>query len=124
MPGDEIIGYITRGRGVTIHRSDCPNALRLQDTERLIKVDWGSATQTFPVPLQITSYDRQGLMSDISAVLSSEPARLVDLSLTTSKHLVKINLIVEIADIAQLSRLLARLENIPNVIEANRIKPG
>jgi GTP pyrophosphokinase len=63
-------------------------------------------------------------MSDISAVLSSEPARLVDLSLTTSKHLVKINLIVEIADIAQLSRLLARLENIPNVIEANRIKPG
>ncbi len=124
MPGDEIIGYITRGRGVTIHRSDCPNALRVRDTERLIKVDWGSATQTFPVPLQITSYDRQGLMADISAVLSSEPARLVDLSLSTRQHIVKINLIVEISDISQLSRLLARLENLPNVIEATRIKPG
>ena len=124
MPGDEIIGYITRGRGVTIHRSDCPNALRVRDTERLIKVDWGSATQTFPVPLQITSYDRQGLMADISVILSSEPARLVDLSLTSKQHIVKINLIVEIADISQLSRLLARLENIPNVIEAIRVRPG
>jgi len=124
MPGDDIIGYITRGRGVTIHRSDCPNALRVRDTERLIKVDWGSATKTFPVPLQITSYDRQGLMADISAVIASEPARLVDLSLTSKQHVVKINLIIEIADISQLSRLLARLENIPNVIEAIRVKPG
>lgn len=124
MPGDDIIGYITRGRGVTIHRSDCPNALRVRDTERLIKVDWGSATKTFPVPLQITSYDRQGLMADISAVIASEPARLVDLSLTSKQHVAKINLIIEIADISQLSRLLARLENIPNVIEAIRVKPG
>jgi len=124
MPGDEIIGYITRGRGVTIHRADCPNALRVKDTERLIKVDWGSATQTFPVPLQITSYDRQGLMADISDVLSSEPARLVDLSLSTRQHIVKVNLVVEISDISQLSRLLARLENLPNVIEAIRVKPG
>ena len=124
MPGDEIIGYITRGRGVTIHRSGCPNALRVRDTERLIRVDWGSATQTFPVPIQITSYDRQGLMADISAILSSEPARLVDLSLSSKQHIVKINLIVEIADISQLSRLLARFENIPNVIEAIRVRPG
>ncbi len=124
MPGDEIIGYITRGRGVTIHRSDCPNALRVRDTERLIKVDWGSASQTFPVPLQITAYDRQGLMADISAVLSSEPARLVDLSLSNRQHIVKVNLIVEITDISQLSRLLARVENIPNVIEAIRVRPG
>ena len=124
MPGDEIIGYITRGRGVTIHRSDCPNALRVRDTERLIKVDWGSAAKTFPVPLQITSYDRQGLMADISSVLSSEPVRLVDLSLNTKQHIVKVNLTVEIADISQLSRLLARLENIQNVIEAIRVRPG
>ena len=124
MPGDEIIGYITRGRGVTIHRSDCPNALRVHDTERLIKVDWGTASQTFPVPLQITAYDRQGLMADISTVLSSEPARLVDLSLNMRQHVVRVNLVVEIADISQLSRLLARLENIPNVIEAIRVRPG
>lgn len=124
MPGDEIIGYITRGRGATIHRSDCPNVLRVKDKERLIKVDWGTAEKTFPVPLQIKAYDRQGLMADISAIISSEPVRLVDLSMTTRQHLVVVNLIVEVGGINQLSRLLARLENLSNVIEAIRIRPG
>jgi GTP pyrophosphokinase len=124
MPGDPIIGYVTRGRGVTIHRSDCPNALRIKDTERLIKVDWGIAQQTYPVPLQITAYDRQGLVSDISNVLSSEPVRLIDLSMTTRQHVVKVNLVLEVPGINQLSRVLARLENLPNVIEAARVRPG
>lgn len=124
MPGDPIIGYITRGRGVTIHRTDCPNAISLKDTERLIKVDWGVAQQTYPVPLQVTAYDRQGLMSDISVVLSSEPVRLVDFSYTTRQHIVKANLVIEVAEINQLSRVLARLDNLPNVIEATRVRPG
>ena len=123
-PGDPIVGYITRGRGVTIHRMDCPNAMRLNDAERLIKVDWGIVEQTYPVPLQITAYDRQGLMADISAVLSSEPVRLIDLSLTTRQHVVKVNLVLEVAGISELSRVLARLENLPNVMEATRVKPG
>jgi GTP pyrophosphokinase len=124
MPGDPIIGYVTRGRGVTIHRMDCPNALRIKDTERLIKVDWGIAQQTYPVPLQITAYDRQGLVSDISSVLSSEPVSLIDLSMTTRQHVVKVNLVLEVPGINQLSRVLARLENLPNVIEATRVRPG
>ncbi|MFZ3069814.1 MAG: bifunctional (p)ppGpp synthetase/guanosine-3',5'-bis(diphosphate) 3'-pyrophosphohydrolase [Anaerolineaceae bacterium] len=124
MPGDEIIGYITRGRGATIHRSDCPNVLRVKDKERLIKVDWGTAEKTFPVPLQIKAYDRQGLMTDISTVISSEPVRLVDLSMTTKQNLVVVNLILEVGGINQLSRLLARLENLSNVIEAIRVRPG
>jgi len=123
-PGDPIVGYITRGRGVTIHRMDCPNAMRMNDAERLIKVDWGIVEQTYPVPLQITAYDRQGLMADISAVLSSEPVRLIDLSLTTRQHVVKVNLVLEVAGISELSRVLARLENLPNVMEATRVKPG
>jgi len=65
MPGDEIIGYITRGRGATIHRSDCPNILRVKDKERLVKVSWGLEEKTYPVPIQIKAYDRQGLISDI-----------------------------------------------------------
>ena len=124
MPGDPIIGYITRGRGVTIHRMDCPNAMRMEESERLIKVDWGTSEQTYPVPLQITAYDRQGLMSDISVVLSSEPVRLIDLSFTTRQHVVKVNLVLEVATISQLSRVLARLENLPNVMEATRVHPG
>lgn len=123
-PGDPIVGYITRGRGVTIHRMDCPNAMRMNDAERLIQVDWGIVEQTYPVPLQITAYDRQGLMADVSAVLSSEPVRLIDLSLTTRQHIVKVNLVLEVAGISELSRVLARLENLPNVIEATRVKPG
>jgi GTP pyrophosphokinase len=87
--------------------------LRVKDTERLIKVDWGSATQTFPGPPANYFLRQAGLMADISDVLSSEPARLVDLSLSTRQHIVKVNLVVEISDISQLSRLLARLENLP-----------
>jgi len=124
MPGDEIIGYITRGRGATIHRSDCPNVLRVTDKERLVKVDWGTEEKTFPIPLQIKAYDRQGLMTDISAIISSEPVRLIDLSLNNRQNLVVINLVLEISGISQLSRLLARLENLPNVIQAIRVRPG
>ncbi len=60
VPGDDIVGYITRGRGVTIHRHDCPNILRLHDRERIIKVSWGAAPKTYPVPVEIRAYDRQG----------------------------------------------------------------
>ncbi len=122
--GDDIVGYITRGRGATIHRSDCPNVLRVKDKERLINVSWGKAERTYPVPIQIIAYDRLGLMSNISDVITSEPVRLVDLSLSARQQQVKANLIVEVPDINSLSRLLARLENIPNVIEAKRSKPG
>lgn len=124
MPGDAIIGYITRGRGATIHRANCPNVLRVKDTERLINVDWGSVQQTYPIPIQISAYDHQGLMSDISGVLAGEPARLIDFSMTSRQHIVKVNMVLEVPDITALSRILARLENLPNVTEAIRIAPG
>jgi len=124
MPGDEIIGYITRGRGATIHRSDCPNVLRVKEKERLIKVAWGTIEETFPVSVQIKAYDRQGLMSDISTVISNESVRLIDLDLKMNQHLANINLIIEVAGIEQLSRLLTRIENLPNVLEARRSRPG
>ncbi len=71
-PGDEIVGYITRGRGATIHRQDCPNILRIEEHERLVRVSWGEPQTTYPVPVQIKAYDRQGLMSDISNILTNE----------------------------------------------------
>ena len=100
------------------------NVLRVTDKERLVKVDWGTEEKTFPIPLQIKAYDRQGLMTDISAIISSEPVRLIDLSLNNRQNLVVINLVLEISGISQLSRLLARLENLPNVIQAIRVRPG
>ncbi len=123
-PGDQIVGYITRGRGATIHRQDCPNILRTKDRERLLQVDWGHAVRTFPVPIQIKAYDRQGLMGDISNLLDGENVNIVDVSVKVNRSLADLHLIVEVRDLAQLSRVLTRIESLPNVMEAQRTNPG
>ena len=123
-PGDDIIGYITRGRGATIHRKDCPNVLRIRDKERMVKVSWGEAERTFPVTVQIKAYDRQGLMGDISTILGNEGVNLRDIHLNISNTLATINIMLDIHDISQLSRLLVKTESLPNVMKAYRIKPG
>jgi len=124
VPGDEIVGYITRGRGATIHRTDCPNMLRLRDRERIVKVDWGEPHKTFPISIQIKAYDRQGLMGDISTILTGENINLSDIKLNLSHSLATIILVIEVSDVAQLSRVLSRMENLPNVVEAQRVHPG
>jgi guanosine-3',5'-bis(diphosphate) 3'-pyrophosphohydrolase len=123
-PGDEIIGYITRGHGATIHRQDCPNMLRIQDRERLVKVSWGENVRTYPVPIRIRAYDRQGLMGDITTLLNGESVNIVDVQVRTNKNLADLYIVIEVKDIAQLSRILARIENLPNVLEAQRIRGG
>jgi GTP pyrophosphokinase len=123
-PGDEIVGYITRGRGATIHRQDCPNVLRLQDRERIVKVSWGEPQRTYPVPVEIKAYDRQGLMGDISTILNNEGINLLDIGLKVNHNLAAIKLVLEVGDIAQLSRVLTRIESLPNVMEAHRLRPG
>src|SRR5919106_3222584 len=115
MPGDQIVGYITRGRGATIHRQDCPNVLRLKDKERLLQVSWGKAEQTFPVHLTVKAYDRQGLMGDISTLLQNEGVNIADVSVNFNRSVADLKLVVEIRDLAQLSRVLTRIESLPNV---------
>ena len=123
-PGDEIIGYITRGHGATIHRQDCPNILRIQDRERLVKVSWGENVRTYPVPIRIRAYDRQGLMGDITTLLNGESVNIVDVQVRINKNLADLRIVIEVKDIAQLSRMLARIENLPNVLEAQRVRGG
>lgn len=123
-PGDEIVGYITRGRGATIHRQDCPNILRMKDRERIVKVTWGEPQNTFPIEVHIKAYDRQGLMVDISNILNDENINLKDIRLNLTHNLAYIVLVIEISDIAQLSRILTKIENLPNVMEAHRLNPG
>lgn len=123
-PGDSIVGYITRGRGATIHREDCPNILRTKDRERIVKVSWGEPHQTYPVAVTVKAYDRHGLMSDISTILSHEEVNLLDVKLNVSHNLANIHLVLEVGDITQLSRVLTRIENLPNVMEAHRMNPG
>lgn len=124
MPGDEIIGYITRGKGATIHRQVCPNILRVSEKERLVKVSWGQPSKTFIVPIQIKAYDRQGLMSDISNIISDENVNLIDMNMKMTQHLADIRLVVGVQGISQLSRILTRLESLQNVFEAKRRRPG
>jgi GTP pyrophosphokinase len=124
MPGDQIVGYITRGRGATIHRQDCPNILHRKDRERFLQVDWGTAQRTFPVPVTIKAYDRQGLMGDISNLLTNEGVNIADVSVNVKQAQADMRLVVEVRDLAQLSRVLTRIESLPNVLEAQRTKPG
>ena len=123
LPGDDIVGYITRGRGVTIHRQDCPNILRVTDRERLIEVDWGvEATETYPVNVRVEAYDRQGLLRDIASVVADEAINMSAANVVTRKqdHTATMMVTLEITDIDQLSRVLARIERLPNVLEARR----
>ena len=123
-PGDEIVGYITRGRGATIHRSDCPNILRIKDRERLARVSWGEAKATYPVDIRVTAYDRDGLLRDVSTVIAEEGVNMKQVQVDVSQNLATFDLTLDVDDISQLSRLLNLLENLPTVREARRIKPG
>jgi GTP pyrophosphokinase len=124
MPGDQVVGFITRGRGATIHRQDCPNILQTKDRERLLQVGWGHVERTYPVPVKIKAYDRQGLVSDISNLLSDENINIADVKVNVNRSIADLRLIIEVKDLTQLSRILARIENLPNVMEAHRTNPG
>jgi len=78
LPGDSIIGYVTRGRGVTIHRRDCPNILSLKDTERLIEASWGPQPPTVPVTMYIKAYDRPRLLIEISGIIGAEDINIAE----------------------------------------------
>jgi GTP pyrophosphokinase len=124
VPGDPIIGYITRGRGATIHRQDCPNVLRIKDKERLVQVSWGQPVHTYPVSVRLRAYDRDGLMRDVSTLVSNEGINMTSVNVSTKNSLATFDLVMGVTDISQLSRVLNRLEALPNVLEARRLRPG
>jgi len=124
-PGDEIVGYITRGRGATIHRRDCPNILNVSEMERLVKVSWGDSKQTFPVPVRIKAYDRDGLMSDISTMLTKEGVSMNKVHVDINRsNMAVFDIELEVRDIGHLSRILDRVEQLANVVDARRVRAG
>ena len=125
VPPEPITGYITQGRGVSIHRQDCGNFLGLnrRHPERIIEVDWGrSESATYPVDLTLRAYDRSGLIRDISTILADEGANVTDLRSKTDKQTLEtvMEISVEIRDLPTLSTTIARLEQLPNVITVQR----
>lgn len=127
LPGDDIVGFITQGQGVSIHRKDCRNILSLSDEKnaRLFEVDWQTNTaDAYPVDIAVQALDRAGLVRDITTLIANEKLNLVGMTTTTSKseNLAQINLTVEIPDLNTLSHLLDRIKQIPNVFEIRRVK--
>ncbi len=120
MPGDRIVGFVTRGRGVTVHRDDCVNVVH--ETERLIEVTWGrqSAEQRYSVPVEIIAYDREGLMRDISTMFADERVNMSTVIVNTRHNIATFHLTIELSSLQQLTRILTRLENIASVTDARR----
>ena len=127
VPGDPICGYITRGRGVTIHRDDCSNVLRWvkEDNPRLIQVGWRKEAESgYRVNLLLRAYNRRELIKDISAMLATSDVSVTDIHshLDELTEQVTIRLQVMVKDFQQLSDLLSRLSTIPNIFEARRLQ--
>lgn len=125
VPGDEIIGYITRGKGVTVHRTDCPNIVHLQDRERLVSVSWGEARDKYPVQIEIEGIDRRGLLRDIAAEIADLGLNMSSAHVTThSDNTATVVLTVSVEGVSQLSAAMSRLQGIRDVLDVHRQRSG
>ena len=125
LPGDPIGGYITVGRGVTVHRQDCITFLNLKDSElnRIIEVSWGGhPVSVYPVDIEIEAYDRSGLLRDITQALSSSKSDVLAMNTISNKdeNTATMTVTLEISSLEQLARLLAQIRNLPNIIDVRR----
>ena len=122
VPGDEIVGYVTRGRGITVHRGDCPNVGSLSDPERLVPVTWGDRGEdTFPVTIRVHAWDRVGFLKDVSTLLADQKVNIISVLTTThGDRTVTLLVTVEVEGIGQLSKILQKLEGIRDVYEVRR----
>ena len=122
VPGDRVIGYITRSRGVTIHRQDCYNVLHEDEKDRLVPVEWGKTDSLYPVRIQVKAWDRVGLMRDITIIVAEEKVNITSLSSTNyHDYSTSLDFILETEGLAQLSRLLKKIEAVRSVISITRI---
>jgi GTP diphosphokinase / guanosine-3',5'-bis(diphosphate) 3'-diphosphatase len=125
LPGDEITGYVTRTRGVTIHRTDCPNLTSLQSSDssddRMVPVSWGQTRNQYPVRLKIEAFDRMGLLHDITGATSIERVNIRGSQTDVhNDHTVTVHITVEVQGLEQLSRLFSRIEGVRGVHGVSR----
>jgi guanosine-3',5'-bis(diphosphate) 3'-pyrophosphohydrolase len=126
VPGDEIVGYISLGRGITIHREDCANARALsRDPDRFTPVAWeGGQTTGFKVEIQIDGWDRHRLLEDLSRTFSESGMNIVEATCTANPPMIRNRFVVECADTQALKATITRLRNIDSVFDAFRVTPG
>ena len=122
VSGDPIIGYITRSRGVTVHKLNCPNVIHEREKERLIEVEWGQAEAVYPAKVQVEAWDRVGLVRDITSVVAEEKVNITSVSFANSDdHTTSTLLNLETSGLSQLSRILEKIEGVRGVISVNRV---
>ena len=126
VPGDEIAGYVSLGRGITIHRADCKNVKALKRApERFVEVGWaGENESSYRVELQIDAYDRTRLLKDLSRTFSEAGMNIIGATCTTNPPMVKNRFVVEVGDTEQLKACITRLRNIESVFDAYRVTPS
>ncbi len=129
VPGDEIIGYVSVGRGITVHRKDCSmlGQIKERHPERLMEVSWNrEIEQVYPVEVNLHAYDRQGLLKDVAMVLSNESVNLTAINSLSNQgeNTVLMKLTLEIRSLSDLGRMLTKLSQLPNVTEVSRVSPA
>ena len=127
VPGDPIVGYVTKGRGVSIHKTNCPNIVSLikrADHTRLVEVQWGAkSAEMYPVSIQVKAYDRAGLLRDVTGLVADEKINMQSAEAVTGmkNNMAVINATLELSNISQLTRIMTRIEHLPNVLEVRRV---
>ena len=123
VPGDDIVGFITRGKGITVHRRDCRNVQREDEPERLVQVEWGrTGHHAYPVTVRVEAFDREGLLRDVATVVAEEKLNISGASVhvNEAERTATILATVELGSLQHLSRLLAKLEKIKDVVSVTR----
>jgi GTP pyrophosphokinase len=125
VPGDDIVGYVTRARGVTVHRSDCHNVTNSTEKERIVDVEWGTRGQMFPVAIRVEAWDRVGLLRDLTAIVADEKVNMQGVRTHEHPdHTVTVSITLETTGVEQLARLLAKMEGIHGVFTVSRVVEG
>lgn len=123
VPGDEIIGYVTKGRGVSVHRKDCANIIEVDEEQRLIEVEWAETEKTsYKAEIQVKASDRTGLLTEITLLLAEAKLSVSSLNARTQKdNIVNINMTLEIQNIDQLKRLMKKIKGLRGVMDVYRV---
>ncbi len=126
VAGDPIVGYVSLGRGITVHREDCPNAVQLaKNPERFVKVEWeGANSASFRAELEVSAWDRPRLLEDLSRAFSEAGVNIIEASCVTNPPMVRDRFVVEVADAGTLKACVQRIRQVEKVFDAYRVTPG
>ena len=122
IPGDPIVGFITRGKGVTVHLRSCPTVLNEREVPRLIEVEWEAApAQTYPIAIRVEGYDRTGLLNDITQVVAENKVNIVAAAVHVNPdHTAIVTATLQVASVSQLARVMSRIEGLKDVLSVQR----